>query len=162
MAFDRLPESPPVCGLSAFMSQRLHRFSLSVTLPGMLTFAVSPGKNRWLQVRMQELGVVEADFEETFVRSSGAGGQHLNKTATCVQLRHRPSGLEVSCMRERSQSINRFIARRELLEKLAQEQGLPTARENEAERIRRQKKRRQRRTARKAGPDAQTEKPNDS
>jgi protein subunit release factor B len=115
----------------------------------MLTFAVSEGKNRWLVERMKELGVTEGDLEETFVRSSGAGGQHVNKSATCVQLRHRPSGIEVKCMQDRSQSINRFLARRELLEKLAAQRGLATAKISDDDRIRRQKAARRRKTARK-------------
>ena len=122
----------------------------------MPTFAVSADKNRWLLERMRELGVTEADLDETFVRSSGAGGQHVNKTATCVQLRHRESGLEVKCMRDRSQSVNRFLARRELLEQLAIQRGLATPKTDAAERIRRQKAAKRRKTARKyltATPD---------
>ncbi|TWJ16429.1 peptide chain release factor family protein [Geobacter argillaceus] len=114
-------------------------------------FAVSDEKNRWLAARMAELGVREEDLEEQFVRSSGKGGQHVNKSSTCVVLRHRPTGLEVKCMRERSQSVNRFLARRELLEKIADQAGLPTAAMAERERIRRRKARRKRRTAVKQG-----------
>jgi len=93
----------------------------------MITFAVSDEKNRWLQARMAEVGLKEEELEERFVRSSGAGGQHVNKSSTCVWLKHRPTGLEVKCMAERSQSLNRFLARRELAEKLAALNGLPTA-----------------------------------
>src|SRR4051794_11099632 len=82
------------------------------------TFAVSEEKNRWLNLKMAELNVKESDFKETFIRSSGSGGQHVNKTSTCVQIVHIPSGLTVKVSRERSQSINRFLARRELLEML--------------------------------------------
>ena len=114
-------------------------------------FAVSDEKNRWLAARMAELGVREEDLEEQFVRSSGKGGQHVNKSSTCVVLRHRPTGLEVKCMRERSQSVNRFLARRELLEKIAARAGLPTAASAERERIRRQKARRKRRTVARQG-----------
>ncbi len=110
-------------------------------------FAVSDEKNRWLAARMAELGVREEDLEEQFVRSSGKGGQHVNKSSTCVFLRHRPTGLEVKCMRERSQSVNRFLARRELMEKIAALAGLPTAATAERERIRRQKARKKRRSA---------------
>ena len=114
-------------------------------------FVVSDEKKRWLAARMSELGVREEDLEEQFVRSSGKGGQHVNKCSTCVVLRHRPTGLEVKCMRERSQSVNRFLARRELLEKIAARSGLPTAAAAERERIRRQKARKKRRTAVKQG-----------
>jgi protein subunit release factor B len=81
----------------------------------MPAFAVSEEKNRWLQQRMETLGVKESDLEEKFVRSSGKGGQHVNKTSTCVWLKHIPTGIEVKCMKDRSQSVNRFLARRELL-----------------------------------------------
>ncbi len=117
-------------------------------------FAVSDEKKRLLAARMAELGVREEDLEEQFVRSSGKGGQHVNKSSTCVFLRHRPTGLEVKCMRERSQSVNRFLARRELMEKIAALAGLPTAAAAERERIRRQKARKKRRSAaRHAAPE---------
>ena len=115
----------------------------------MITFAVSPEKQRLLQKRMNELGVTEADFQENFIRSSGKGGQHVNKSATCVHLLHIPTGLEVKCMRERSQSINRFIARRELLEKVAASRGLATPDSMKAVKIRRQKSRAKRKRAAK-------------
>jgi len=117
----------------------------------MLTFAVSAEKQRLLQKRMNDLGVTEADFQETFIRSAGSGGQHVNKSATCVHLLHPATGLEVKCMRERSQSVNRFIARRELLEKIAASMGLVTAEIAKVEKIRRQKSRSRRKRAAKQG-----------
>ncbi len=113
----------------------------------MQNFAVSEDKNRWLRERMEELEVREEDMEEKFIRSSGKGGQHVNKTSTCVWLRHIPTGIEVKCMVERSQSVNRFLARRELLEKVALRMGLGTARDAEEGKARRQKARRRRRSA---------------
>lgn len=113
----------------------------------MLTFSVSEEKNRWLRERMAALGIREEDLEERFVRSSGKGGQHVNKTSTCVWLRHIPTGIEVKCMAERSQSLNRFLARRELMEKIALLKGLTTPRSLEQEKARHQKARRQRRSA---------------
>jgi protein subunit release factor B len=112
-------------------------------------FAVSEEKNRWLQRKMTELQVREEDLEETFVRSSGNGGQHVNKTSTCVQLRHIPSGICVSASRERSQSVNRFLARRELMERLEAGSGVQTPEMRRVERLRKQKDRRRRRTVRK-------------
>jgi len=109
-------------------------------------FAVSDQKNRWLTDRMTELGVKEEDLEERFVRSSGRGGQHVNKTSSAVQVRHSPTGIEARCGRERSQSLNRFLARRELLEKIARHLGLPTQQDQELARIRKQKNRRSRRS----------------
>lgn len=117
----------------------------------MTTFAVSEEKQRSLRSRMFELGVGESDFRETFIRSSGKGGQHVNKSSTCVHLIHLPTGLEVKCMRERSQSVNRFIARRDLLEKIAAGMGLRTAADDEAQKIRRQKSRAKRKRALKEG-----------
>jgi protein subunit release factor B len=96
---------------------------------------------------MADLGIREEELEERFVRSSGKGGQHVNKTSTCVWLRHIPTGIEVKCMAERSQSLNRFLARRELLEKIALSKGETTPRSLEQEKERRRKARRQRRSA---------------
>src|SRR5499427_2315744 len=108
--------------------------------------SVSPGKEKSLLERMQALGVREEDIEEQFVRSSGAGGQKVNKTSTCVVLHHRPTGIRVKCQRERSQALNRFLARRILLDKIdARLTGARAAAEQEAARIRRQKRRRSRR-----------------
>jgi protein subunit release factor B len=113
----------------------------------MLTFPVSEEKNRWLRERMAALGVREKDLEESFIRSSGKGGQHVNKTSTCVRIRHLPTGLEVKCMEDRSQSLNRFLARRELLEKVALHMGKATPASAKQDKARRQKARRKRRSA---------------
>lgn len=99
---------------------------------------------------MSRLGIRESDLEEKFVRSQGKGGQNVNKTSTCVWLRHVPSGIEVKCQRERSQSINRFLARRILAEKIeAMVLGAKSAKQQEIERIRRQKRKRSRRAKEK-------------
>jgi protein subunit release factor B len=116
-------------------------------------FSVSEAKNRWLQERMALLGVREEDLEEKFVRSSGKGGQHVNKTSTCVWLKHLPSGVEVKCMAERSQSMNRFLARRELLERIEALAGLPTKRDRAAAKIRKQKAKRKKRSDMKYDAD---------
>ena len=115
----------------------------------MTDFAVSEEKNRWLRQKMAELEVREEDFEESFVRSSGNGGQHVNKTSSRVQLKHIPSGICVSASRERSQSVNRFLARRELLERIELQRGGITPEQQRIERLRKQKDRRRRRTAKK-------------
>lgn len=108
-------------------------------------FAVSEEKNRWLRAKMAELGVREEDLTENFIRSSGNGGQHVNKTSSCVQLKHVPSGIMVTCMRERSQSVNRFLARRELLEQIETASGVVTPEMKRIEKLRKQKDRRRRR-----------------
>src|SRR5918996_5141885 len=112
----------------------------------MARFFVSPEKEKRLLERTQALGVRENDIEEQFVRSSGAGGQKDNKVSTCVLLHHRPTGVRVKCQKERSQALNRFLARRILLEKIeAKLRGARTTKEQEIARIRRQKRKRSRR-----------------
>lgn len=71
-----------------------------------------------LKQEMLRLGIREEDITESFVRSSGPGGQNVNKTSTCVYLKHIPTGIEVKCQRERSQSANRCLARKILMEKI--------------------------------------------
>jgi peptide chain release factor len=114
-------------------------------------FNVSPEKEKMLLERMRRLGLLEKDLEEKFVRGSGKGGQKINKTASCVVLKHIPSGLTVKCQRERSLSVNRFLARRLLLDRIEElRTGVVRSREDEREKIRRAKKRAKRRSGRKA------------
>jgi protein subunit release factor B len=141
-----LLEKGPLCH-----PRNLHRIpilgSLSmVQLHIMASFPVSPRKEKQLFERMRALGVREQDIEEQFVRSSGAGGQKVNKASTCVVLHHRPSGVRVRCQKERSQALNRFLARRILLDKIeAKLKGAEMAAEQKAAKIRRQKRKRSRR-----------------
>ena len=95
---------------------------------------------------METLGIQEKDFVEKFVRSSGKGGQKVNKTSTCVYLKHIPTGIEVKCMKDRSQSINRFLARRELFKRIEALSGSVTDRDVKLEKIRKQKSKRAKRT----------------
>ena len=112
----------------------------------MSLYPVTPEKELALLRRMAELGIRETDLDERFVRGGGNGGQKINKTSSTVVLRHIPTGLEVRCSRERSQSMNRFFARRDLCEKLAEKLlGEKTARQQAAEKIRRQKRKRSKR-----------------
>lgn len=113
-------------------------------------FPVSAEKVTALAARMAALGIREEDLDEQFVRSGGKGGQNVNKVATCVVLSHRPSGLQVKCQAERSQAMNRFLARRLLCEKLDEKlRGAASAAEQARERIRRQKRRRSKRAKEK-------------
>lgn len=113
----------------------------------MALFPVSLDKENQLIERMRALGVREQDIDEQFVRSSGAGGQNVNKVSSCVLLHHRPSGIHVRCQKERSQALNRYFARRLLLDKIeAATRGEAQAEAARIAKIRRQKQRRSRRT----------------
>jgi protein subunit release factor B len=113
-------------------------------------FNVSPEKEKALEARMGRLGVSEGDLRETFIRSSGPGGQKVNKTSSCVYLVHLPTGLSVKCQRERSQAMNRFLARRLLLDRIERlQRGLVAAEKQRIEKIKRQKRRRSRRAKEK-------------
>lgn len=111
----------------------------------MLKFAVSEEKNRWLREKMEELGIFEKDIEEKFIRSSGHGGQNVNKTSTCVYLKHIPTGIEIKCMKDRNQSINRFIARRELIKRIERMKGYKSIHDIRIEKIKKQKRKRYKR-----------------
>ena len=110
-------------------------------------FGVTAKKDHELQNRMAALNINEADIIEKFVRSSGAGGQHLNKTASCVFLKHIPSGIEVKCQKERSQALNRFFARRILCDEVEEKTlGASSSVERKRQKIHKQKKRRKRKS----------------
>jgi len=111
---------------------------------------VGQDKESALAARMRRLGVRESDLKESFIRSSGKGGQNVNKVATCVRIKHLPSGIEVRCQKERSQALNRFLARRRLLDKLEEKiAGRASAAQAKIAKLRRQKRRRSRRAKEK-------------
>src|SRR4030067_929555 len=112
----------------------------------MVRFGVSEEKAEDLRQRMEVLNIHERDIEEKFIRSSGRGGQKVNKTSTCVFLKHLPTGIEVKCMKERNQSLNRFLARRELVRLLEKNSGKTTLEAAEIKKVRRQKSKREKRS----------------
>ena len=116
----------------------------------MTIYPVSEKKNKELEEKIQRLGLRQADFVESFTRSGGAGGQNVNKVSTCVFLKHLPTGLEVKCQRERSQVLNRYLAKRLLVDKIeAMVLGRQSRQQQAHEKIRRQKRRRSRRAKEK-------------
>ncbi|SPQ01277.1 Peptidyl-tRNA hydrolase-like protein [Candidatus Sulfobium mesophilum] len=116
----------------------------------MRIFSVNPLKEKQLREKMKGLNIREENIQETFIRSGGRGGQHVNKTSTCVYLKHIPTGIEVKCQEERSQALNRYRARVILANKVEQ---LIKGRESEEtqriEKIRRQKRKRSKRAKEK-------------
>ena len=115
-----------------------------------MQFNVSKTKEQALRVKMESLGIRERDLRERFICSSGKGGQKVNKTSSCVYLKHKPTGIEVKCQRERSQVLNRFLARRILTDKIETRiLGELSEERKRIAKIRRQKRRRSKRAKEK-------------
>jgi len=111
---------------------------------------VSRKKQADLASRMRRLGIRERDIEERFTRSRGPGGQNVNKVSTCVVLKHIPTGTKVRCQRERTQALNRYLARARLVEKIETARlGKASAAEQKRWKIRKQKRRRSKRAKEK-------------
>ncbi len=116
----------------------------------MRALPISKTKILDLQRRMNQLGIRDEDLVEEFIRGSGPGGQKINKTSVAVLLSHPPTGLSVRCQHTRSQALNRFLARRLLVEKLEEKIFKEKSeRQKLIEKIRRQKRRRSRRAQEK-------------
>jgi peptide chain release factor len=111
---------------------------------------INKNKNEVLKARMASLGIREADIEEKFILAGKKGGQKVNKTSACVYLKYIPMGIEVKCQEERSQSLNRFLARRILVRKIESAiLGKEAEEEKRIEKLRRQKRKRSRRAKEK-------------
>ena len=116
----------------------------------MAAFGASQDKERALAERMERLGIRDSDLVEKFIRSGGHGGQNVNKVATCVYLKHLPTGVEVKCQQERSQALNRFLARRILTDKIeTMVLGKQSEEQQRIAKIRRQKRKRSKRAKEK-------------
>ena len=113
-------------------------------------FPVRPEKEKALREKLESLGIYERDIKELFVRSRGKGGQKVNKTSTCVYLRHIPTGIEVKCQKSRSQWLNRYYAREILYAKIESLiKGKRSKEEQRIARLRRQKRKRSKRAKEK-------------
>ena len=110
------------------------------------SFPVSSARSSQLLQDMRKLGIREADLEESFICSSGPGGQNVNKVSTCVVLKHKPSGIVVRCQKERSQALNRYRARQLVVLKLdALVRGRESTEAQRIAKIKRQKRKRSKR-----------------
>jgi protein subunit release factor B len=111
---------------------------------------LNPEKEKALDARLNRLGIRKSDINEKFIRSGGPGGQRTNKTATCVYLKHIPTGIEVKMAQERSQALNRFLAWRLLADKIEEKiLKVKSERQKKIEKIRRQKRKRSKRAKEK-------------
>lgn len=119
---------------------------------------VSPEKVRALRERVERLGIDLGAVEERFVRGGGPGGQKMQKASNAVQLRYPPLGLDVRCHRDRRRTVNRFLALRELVDRIEMKLSPQTSERLKAmDKVRRQKARRLRKASRKYGPGGQPE-----
>ncbi|MDW8001705.1 MAG: peptide chain release factor-like protein [Deltaproteobacteria bacterium] len=111
---------------------------------------VGSRKKKALKERMEKLGIFESDLEERFIKSGKPGGQNVNKVSTCVYLKHIPTGIEVKCQKERSQALNRYLARKILVEKIEELlRGKDSEKWRKIERIRKNKRKRAKRAKEK-------------
>ena len=111
----------------------------------MISFPVSLEKQKWLQEKMSKLGICESDLVESFTKSSGHGGQNVNKLSTTVLLKHKPTGIEVKCSVYRTQGLNRYKARAIICEKLEEKLGIAGKKQTQIQKLKRNKLKKQKR-----------------
>ncbi len=111
---------------------------------------ISFSKWKILETKLASLSIYPKDLAEHFIRSSGNGGQNVNKVNSCVYLKHIPTGLEVKCQKTRSQQDNRYFARVILIERIeAIQLGRESKKAKEVYKLRKQKQRRSKRAKEK-------------
>tara|TARA_Y100000294_G_C8397206_1_gene273262 strand:- start:117 stop:536 length:420 start_codon:yes stop_codon:yes gene_type:complete len=111
---------------------------------------ISQKKEHALKEKMKSLDIHEKDIKESFIRSGGRGGQNVNKTSTCVYLKHLPTEIEVKCRKGRTQALNRYYARLSLCKKIdALIKCKKSSEQQRIEKIRRQKRKRSKRAKEK-------------
>ncbi len=111
---------------------------------------VKPEKQLELEIKMAKLGILEEDLVEKFILGSGRGGQKVNKTHSCVYLKHIPTGIEIKCQKDRSRALNRYYARKELCEKIEEQLFKKQSTKQQAiEKLKRQKRKRSKRAKEK-------------
>ena len=116
----------------------------------MINFGVSLSKQKELEFKFEKFNINEKDIIEKFVHSSGNGGQNLNKVATCVYLKYIPKNIEIKCQKYRTQLLNRYAARKMLVEEIENRiLGAKSKKQQEIEKIRRQNRKRSKRAKEK-------------
>ncbi len=116
----------------------------------MINFGVSVSKQKDIEDKFIKYNIKDCDLVEKFIHSSGNGGQNLNKVATCVYLRYIPLNIEIKCQKYRTQLLNRYAARKKLIEEIEKKLfGEQSEKQKEIEKIRRQKRKRSKRAKEK-------------
>ena len=116
----------------------------------MIDFGISSAKQKELEEKLKKFNIKESDISEKFIHSSGNGGQNLNKVATCVYLKHIPTSIEIKCQKYRTQLLNRYCARKMLVEEIeTRVLGEKSKKRQLIEKIRRQKHKRSKRAKEK-------------
>jgi len=111
---------------------------------------VKKEKIQVLKQRMAKLNIKEDDLIEKFILGSGRGGQKIQKTHSCVYLKHKPTGIEIKCQKERSRELNRYLARRQLCNKIEEKVFKEKSeKQKKIYKIRKQKKKRTKKTKEK-------------
>lgn len=116
----------------------------------MIDFGITISKQKELENRFTKLNIKESDIFEKFIHSSGNGGQNVNKVATCVYLKYIPLNIEIKCQKTRTQLLNRYYARKMLVEEIENRiLGEKSKKQKEIEKKRRQKRKRSKRAKEK-------------